>query len=247
MTTNPAQKQAQNPAQNSAQPASRRSGMSTALGWAMTIVFNAVLPFLTYDFLVDRGWHQATALVATGIWPLAELGLSYAIRRHLDELSLLVLVFIGLGVVSMLAFNSPRLILIKDSAVTGLFGIVTLVSLFAPRPLMFYFGRRFATDGSAESANWWNGLWQYAGFRRTQWVITVVWGVAYLAEAVLRIALTYVVSIETMVLVTNVLPLAVLAVLIGWTTLYAKRSRARGAAAAAAAGTPDPAAQPSAS
>jgi intracellular septation protein A len=247
VTTNPAQSPAQRPAQGPARPVSRQSGMSTALGWAMTIVFNAVLPFLTYDFLVDRGWHQATALVATGVWPLVELGLSYAVRRHVDELCLLVLVFIGLGVVSMLAFNSPRLILVKDSAITGLFGIVTLASLFAPRPLMFYFGRRFATDGSAESAAWWNGLWQYAGFRRTQRVITIVWGVAYLAEAVLRIALTYVLSIKTMVLVTNVLPLVVLAGLIGWTMLYARRARARSAAAAAAAGTPDPAVEPSAS
>lgn len=206
-------------------PESGQSHAGTALGWLMTITFNAVLPFVTYSVLTGHGWHQAPALVATGVWPVVELALSYAVRRHVDEVSLLVLVFIGLGVVSMLAFNSPRLILIKDSAVTGLFGLASLASLAARRPLMFYFGRRFATDGSAEAARWWDGLWQYPSFRHIQRVTTTAWGVAFVAEALVRIGLTYLLSVRTMVLVTNVLPLVVLAAMITWTSQYAKRAR----------------------
>ncbi|MDG6103978.1 hypothetical protein Daura_23340 [Dactylosporangium aurantiacum] len=92
-----------------------------------------------------------------------------------------------------------------------------------PRPLMFYFGRRFATNGTPESIDRWNGLWQYPGFRRTQRVITIVWGVTMCAEALLRIVLAYQLSTGTMVVISNVLPYVVLVGLITWTVTYGKR------------------------
>lgn len=45
--------------------------------------------------------------------------------------------------------SSTRLARVQ-SAVTGLFGLVLLISLLLPRPVMFYFGRKFGTDGSRE-------------------------------------------------------------------------------------------------
>jgi len=33
-----------------------------------------------------------------------------------------------------------------------------------------------------------DGLWRYPGFRHVFWLFTVVWGVAYLAEAAARIS-----------------------------------------------------------
>ncbi|MGW6782168.1 hypothetical protein [Streptomyces sp. NPDC054987] len=75
------------------------------------------------------------------------------------------------AVVSLIGAHSARAPLIKDSGVTGLFGLLCLATLLAPRPLMFSFGRKFATDGTPESTAWWNGLWQYEGFRRSAaWV-----------------------------------------------------------------------------
>jgi hypothetical protein len=144
------------------------------------------------------------------------------------------LVFLLLGVVAALGFNSPRLLLIKESAITGLFGVVLLASLLAPRPLMFYFGRKFATDGTPASVAWWNGMWQYPAFRRSQRVITIVWGVAMLSEALVRIALTYVLSTGTMVAVSSVLPYIVLGALIFWTIMYGKRQGRLAAARRAA-------------
>ncbi|NBH03512.1 hypothetical protein [Amycolatopsis sp. SID8362] len=55
---------------------------------------------------------------------------------------------------------------------------------------MFYFGRNFATDGSVERVARWNDLSQYEGFRRGQRMLTVVWGISFLAGAALRIAFT---------------------------------------------------------
>ncbi|MFD0823021.1 VC0807 family protein, partial [Micromonospora zhanjiangensis] len=201
------------------------------LHFGPTIVFNVVLPYLTYAVLVDRGTGVVAALAISAVWPAVEILGSYLIRRRIDDFGVLTLVLIGLGVASSVIFDSERLALVKESAVTGLFGLVLLGSLLMPRPLMFYFGRKFATDGSAERLAWWNGLWRYAGFRRTQRVLTLVWGTTFLVEAIIRIVLSYQLPVGTMVLVSNILPFVVIAALVFWTVGYARRSRARAAAA----------------
>ncbi|MEO3816315.1 VC0807 family protein [Plantactinospora sp. B24E8] len=202
--------------------------------WGPTILFNAFLPFLTYGMLTDRGMSELSALAVSAVWPAVEVAALFAIRRRIDEIGVLSLLIIALGVVSALALQDERLVLIKDSAVTGLFGLVLLGSLLAPRPLMFYFGRKFATDGSAEKLAWWNGLWRYAGFRRTQRILTVVWGVTFVVEAAARIELTELLSVDTMVAVSAVLPYVVTAALVTWTILYTRRARARAGQAAVA-------------
>lgn len=201
------------------------------LGWAMTVVFNILLPFLTYGWLTGRGWSEIGALTASAIWPAVEVGITFVMRRRVDEFGVLTLIIIALGVASSLLMHSARLALIKESAVTGLFGLVLLGSLLAPRPLMFYFGRRFATDGSAERIAWWNGLWQYEGFRRVQRVLTIVWGVVFLVEAAVRIELARVLSTQTMLAVGSIMPYVVTGGLIAFTIIYSKRSRDRAAAA----------------
>lgn len=204
---------------------------SVALGWLTTIVLNVVLPIVTYDVLVDHGVGQVPALLLGGVWPALELGVNLLRTRKVDEFSVLVLTFLFVGVISALAFNSPRLVLIKEGASTGLFGLVLLGSLLAPRPLMFYFGRRFATSGIPERIDWWNGLWQYQGFRRSQRLLTVVWGVALAGSAGICIALTFALSVSVMVVVMNVVPYVVLALLIVGTTWYGKRAQRRPGAA----------------
>jgi hypothetical protein len=208
------------------------------LTWVPTLLFNIVLPIVTYEMLTDRGVGTVPALLWSGAWPLLETALSLAIHRRIDEFSLMVLIFLVLSVVAALGFNSPRLLVVKESAVNGLFGVVLLVSLLAPRPLMFYLGRRFATNGTPESIADWNVLWQYPGFRRTQRVITTVWGVTLVAAALVQIGLSYVLSTDTMVVVFNVLPYVVFAALIFWTITYGNRARARGEARARGA-SPD--------
>ncbi|AEV84660.1 membrane protein [Actinoplanes sp. SE50] len=215
---------------NTAPPA-RRGGLAAALRtWVPTMVFNLVLPLITYQVLTGHGAGEVTALLASGVWPVLETVVLLAIRRTWDEFSIFTLILLLLGVVSALGFNSPRLILVKESAITGLFGVALLVSLLAPRPLMFYFGRKFATDGTPESIAWWNGMWQFPGFRHSQRLITIVWGITMLSEALIRIALAYVLSTGTMLVVSSILPYVVFGGLVFWTVTYGRRQGRRAAA-----------------
>jgi hypothetical protein len=212
--------------------------LARILPWVQTIVLSVVAPILIYSMLTDRGVGEVPALIISGIGPVVDLVITMAVSRRVDEFSLIVLAFLVLSVLTSLLFDNPRLLLLKESALTGIFGLILLGSLLAPRPLMFYFGRRFAAQGIPEKVAWWNGLWQYPGFRRTQRVLTLVWGVAWLAEAVLRGVLAFVVPVGTSVVINSVLPPVVTVLLIVFTITYAKRSQARARAngAAVAAG-----------
>ncbi|MEU9302148.1 VC0807 family protein [Streptomyces sp. NPDC048269] len=214
-----------------------RSGAATAIGWVLTIGLNVVAPIITYNTLVDdHGWSEFSALLLSSAWPVLDSAISVAWRRKLDEFAVVTLVFIVItAVVSLVGAHSARALLIKDSGVTGLFGLLCLATLLAARPLMFYFGRKFATDGTPESTAWWNGLWQYEGFRTTMRTMTLVWGVAYVAEALIRMGLAYVLDTKTMVSLSPIMIYGVLGALGVWTALYGKRSQREGERRAAEA------------
>ncbi|GAA1271074.1 hypothetical protein GCM10009665_69170 [Kitasatospora nipponensis] len=213
-----------------------RKGSQAAIGWLLSIAFNAVAPILIYNAAHDHGFDDFTSILLSGLGPVVDIVIYLAWHRRVDEFAIISLLFVALtGIVSFIGPHDARLLLVKDSAITGLFGVVCLLSLAAPRPLMFYFGRKFATDGTPEQAAWWNGLWQYEGFRLVQRNLTIGWGVGYLAEAAARVALVYTLSHGQMVTVNNILPYVVTGALVFWTITYARRSQAQGAARAAAA------------
>ncbi|MFE3214356.1 VC0807 family protein [Streptomyces antimycoticus] len=213
-----------------------RSKSAAILGWVVTLTLNVAAPILTYNVLRDHGWSEFAALLLSSAWPVVDGAVHIVWRRRLDELAIVTLVFIVItAVVSTVGAHSARALLIKDSAVTGLFGLLCLATLLTPRPLMFYLGRKFATDGTEASTAWWNGLWNVDGFRKAMLTMTTVWGVAYCMESAVRIVLSYTLRTDTMVVLSPVLIYAVLASLGVWTGVYGKRSRRKGQARAAAA------------
>ncbi|GHF55762.1 hypothetical protein GCM10010218_41640 [Streptomyces mashuensis] len=197
-----------------------------------------MLPLLTYHWLTGAGWSGFSALVVSGVWPVVDTVVYLIWHRRIDEFAVITLIFLALTlVVTVIGPHSSHLLLVKDSAVTGLFGVVCLASLAARRPLMFYFGRKFGTDGSKEGLARWQGLWdEYEGFRRMIRLITLVWGVGYVVEAVTRIGLSYLLPTQAMIGVNAVLGYGFPAALIAWTVAYGKKARARGARRQAEAG-----------
>lgn len=106
-----------------------------------------------------------------------------------------------------------------------------LGSLFAERPLMFYLALESIGRETAKGRDF-AARWQYAGFRRTFRVMTLVWGVTYLAVAASHIVIIETESVGTALSVSKVLPYIVLGILITWTIGYGKRAQRRGEAPA---------------
>jgi len=75
--------------------------------------------------------------------------------------------------------------------------------------------------------------------------MTVVWGIAYLAEALVRIIVVELTSGGTALAISKIMPYAVAGVLAAWTALYGQRAGRRGErlGAAAAAVVPGAAAE----
>ena len=196
------------------------------LGWALTLSLNVALPIATYSLLTGWGVRSPLAFLASGAWPVLDAAARMTRGGPADPINIVALIVTALGAISSLAFDDARAGVAKNGALTGAFSVALLVSLLREKPLMFYFGRRFATDGTAEGVERWNGYWKYADFRRSQRVMTVVWGLAFVAEAGCEVLAAVALPISGALALNNLLPYAVLAGLMTLTFAYGKRVRA---------------------
>jgi hypothetical protein len=155
-----------------------------------------------------------------------------------SRLARLVLAGIGVGAVIGLVSHNARLVLDEGSVPTAVFGVICLGSLGTPKPLMYRLAVEFIGPDTPKGQEF-TGLWQYAEFRRVFRVVTAVWGIGYLAEAVARVVIVQNTSTGTALAVSKVLPYAVAAVLSAWTIGYGRYHKRKGEQLAAAAAAAD--------
>ncbi|MDQ6804000.1 MAG: hypothetical protein M3065_03315 [Actinomycetota bacterium] len=207
---------------------------------APILVFDTAGPLIVYTLLRNNGHSTVTSLILSGVFPAFGVLLAVIRHRRLDVIGALVLIGIVVGVGLGLATKDARLVLLEGSVPTTLFALACLASLLTARPLMFRFAHEFigrATPAGRDFAD----RWRYPLFRRTFRVITIVWGVTYLAEAAARIVIVETQSTGTALTISKLLPYVVLAPLLAWMTIYGRRNRRKGEQLRAAheAQTPD--------
>ncbi len=196
-------------------------------GLYRSLFVNVVLPLTVVQILTHRDVPLLSALAISAIFPVAWSILEAVKKRKLDLIAAISLLFIIGGILASLFTHDSRLALAKESFGTGLLGAVCLGSLLAPRPLMFYFGREYATAGDPTRQAEWDQLWQAAPFRSAQRTLTVVWGVTWLAEASIRFIMAYTLAPSLTLLLSPLLALATTIVLIAWTIAFARRAQRR--------------------
>jgi len=67
--------------------------------------------------------------------------------------------------------------------------------------------------------------WRYPGFRRAFRIITVAWGVGYLAEAAIRVAIVATTSTGIALVCSKLIPYAFALVLSVWTLVYGEHEK----------------------
>jgi hypothetical protein len=210
---------------------------------AKIVVFDIAGPLVAYWLLRSAGLSAVSALVLSGVLPAVAVVGGLVRRRRLDAVGALVLAGIAVGSVLGLVSGSARLVLVEGSVPTAVFGLLCLGSLWSRRPLIY----RFALEFIGEDTPWgreYESLWRYPGFRHFFRLFTVVWGVAYLAEAAARIVIVETTSTGTALAVSKVMPYAVAALLVSWMVLYGRRAKRAGERLAAAAAPADAALPP---
>jgi len=203
-------------------------------GFTLIAVFDIGGPLVLYQVLRSHGASEVKALVLSGIFPA--LGVLYGVVRHrrLDAIGALVLIGIAVGTILGLASHNARLVLVEGSVPTGIFGLVCLGSLWTRRPLIYRFALEFIGPDTPRGREF-ESRWQYEGFRRVFNLMTIVWGVTYLAEAVARVIIVENTSAGTALTISKIMPYAVAAVLVAWMIVYGQHAKRKGEAAAAAA------------
>lgn len=157
-----------------------------------TLIINLVLPYLTYRLLIPYT-SSVVALSIAALVPLCDSIYSLIRTRKADVFSGFIFLGLILGVVAVLLGGDERFILLRESYVTGIMGVVFLGSLLFGRPLIYYFAERF-TGHNPQMNDKWEKLPRYRfNFR----LITAVWGLSLLLEAFIKVVLVYSLSIPT--------------------------------------------------
>ena len=197
------------------------------------LIVDGALPVVAYQALTRYGMAVVPALAAGAIFPAVNIFRKFIVTRSFDLVGLIVLVFLGIGVVSSLLSGNVLFVLVKESFITGLVGLLFLSSLLWKRPIIFYLARQVMEAGGAERLAWWDGLWEHARFRRTMRIMSTVWGVGYVLEAGIRVIFALTLSPGIVVVLSPIMGIGTTVGLILWTRKYGRIVQERAAREAA--------------
>lgn len=205
----------------------------------MVLVFDLCGPLLAYSLLRSAGMSAVAALVVSGVLPALGIGISALADRRLDVIGIVVLAGILVGTLLGLTSHNARLYLLEGSVPSVVFALGCLLSLRLRRPLIFRLAVELLGPDSRKGRDV-TAAWRYPGFRRAFRMITVAWGLGYLVEAAIRVAIVVTTSTGIALVCSKLIPYVFAVVLSAWTLVYGeheKRKAERLAGATATAGT----------
>jgi hypothetical protein len=203
-------------------------------GILIDVALNAIIPLILYQ--ISKRYLSSSELAAlsfAAVFPLVKSCFDLLRRRQFDPITIVVLLGIVTSGFSLLLGGSPRILLVRESLVTGVFGLACFVSLLFPRPVMFYFGRYFVAGTDQRKRERFNTSWALPQVRFTNRLITIVWGAVYVSELVARVTMIYTLSTPLVLVISPILIGGSTIFTIIWTFRYVRRIRERVASDAA--------------
>lgn len=172
------------------------------------------LPLAAYYGLRALGADEWVSLLASTLVAGVRTVRTALRERRLNAFSALMLAVFGVGFVLTFVSGDPRVMILKNSAVTLTVGLLFLVTTVAGRPLTMAAAKAWAPgDAAAIDEAWAHDPAARRGYR----VSALVWGLGMVSEAVLRVVLTYLLPVDVMVGLSDVLWIAVVGALVAWT------------------------------
>lgn len=202
------------------------AGRLPVLPMVWEIGLNVAVPMICYQLSKQYlSPSELTALLLASVFPTLKSIYDLIRRREIDPVSVIVLLGIAAGIAALAFGGSYKVLLLRESVFTFAFGVACLCSLLFPsrRPLMFFFGRVFAAGGDPLRRAAFDASWQYPQARHRHRMITLVWGLLYIAEFAFRAVLIYTVSPAIVLAVSPVVLGTATILTILWTFRYASR------------------------
>jgi intracellular septation protein A len=165
------------------------------------------------------------ALLITALAPVLENVVALARHRRVDLFGVLVFLSLLLSGVVVLFGGSPRMILARESVLSGAFGLALLASLLCREPLIYYLTRHFVAGQHPARREEYHRKAAAPRFRSFMRLLTVVWGVVTVADAALNVYLAFNVSIAHFLAVSPLARSGMFGCTFLWTLLHAQRGR----------------------
>jgi len=192
---------------------------------------NVILPFVVYSYAKPK-LGDVNALLASMVPPLGWSVVEFVRKRRIDALSVFIVVGIALSLLAFIGGGSVRFLQLRENLVTGLIGLVFLVSALIGKPLIFQLARAGMQRKSASEAQSFERLKDNAGFRRSMTIMTLVWGLGLIVQTAVACVLVFVMSIREYLIVSPILGYGTMGALALWTFWYGERQKRLGAARA---------------
>lgn len=164
--------------------------------------FDLIVPTALLYIVIWRGGSLYLALLASAALSAVTAVIAYRGESRGQRFApvMLALALASLGVA--LVTGSDRFLLAKESVLTAVMGLWFLGSLWSERPLTYRFTRpllesRWGRRWSLPETSW-ERVWEREPRFRHIWrVSTVMWGIATLTDAVLRVVIAYTLPIPS--------------------------------------------------
>jgi hypothetical protein len=184
-----------------------------------------VAPLAVYYLAQARGAGALAATMLAGLSTLPRQLVRFARRRRLDGLGIAVLAAFVLGALLTLYTGDARLMAVKDAIWPLVAALVTAGSCVRGKPVSFYVFRPLLTQGRVERRPLWDEVWAGgAAFRRALRTLAAVWATILVMVATAQVVLGLRLPVNQAAAVPTLAQLVGVALLLGCTALYGKRT-----------------------
>ncbi|ETW00556.1 hypothetical protein H310_07141 [Aphanomyces invadans] len=167
------------------------------------VVFNLILPLAIFNIAKEHT-TQIVAVFLSGIPPMVKTLVQVFAYNKKDVISIVQIISTSFSVVIMLFTDDAKVLLVKDSLSTVTIGILYFLSVAYFHEDMFFTFRRHFTSRSPEEMD---AMYMLPHVRQTSRHLSIVWGFGMIIEASIRIALIVLLSVQTMVYVSPIIPM----------------------------------------
>jgi hypothetical protein len=182
----------------------RRSPLVVTFG---PLALDVAVPVGGYYLLRDGfGMSLVMSLALSSLPPALRAVVAAVRRREFNGMAGLMVVVNVVSIALSFLTGDPRLMVAKDSGITGVVGLATLWSGFRGTPMMTAGLKPMITRGRADRLAAWDRLTaDDPAFRRLERRFSKVWGVILVAECATRVVGAYTLPVDTMVWMGNVI------------------------------------------
>ncbi|WP_236789044.1 VC0807 family protein [Amycolatopsis sp. GM8] len=156
------------------------------------IAFDIGAPIALYYVLRAAGLSVYLSLLISAVLPVLSTLVQIVRGRKLDQLGIFMagITILSAGVATI--SGSDRFLLAKDGWVTAVTGLWMLSTTRSDRPIVYHFARVLLEGRIGPKGESWASMWdRLPRFRRVWRVACVIWGVATLLDAGVRVAMAY--------------------------------------------------------